>query len=222
MLNRRFAELIKETTGLSNRQLALLIADASVAIANLSFSPCALVFLLFVAHLVPLGGAPLTLEVFVLLFGSLAGLALSFLRLRAAALRVREEVRLTYENDRITSLRLQSRLKSFATDDGPIQDDYESLKLELDNFVGRSSTSQIELDRNIFTQLGRRSVRRRLCEYLESCERRNAEIVQQLGKIDSGLLAPLAINPILGALIIPIGGAGGISLLAFLISCLRY
>jgi hypothetical protein len=200
--------LIKEATGLSNRQVVLLIADASVAIANLSFTPCALVFLLFIAHLGPLGGAPLTLEVFIFLFGSIAGLALSFFRLRAAAMRAREEVRSTYDNDRITSLRLHSRLKSFATDDNPIQDNYESLKLELKTFVARNSTSQVDSDQNIYEQLNQRSVRKRLCQYLESCEKRNAEIVQQLGRIDSGLFAPLAINPILGAFLIPIGGAG--------------
>jgi hypothetical protein len=214
--------LIEEPTGLSNRQLALLIADASIPIVNLSFAPCALVFLLFVSHLVPLGGAPLTLEVFVLFCGSLAGLALAFLRLRTSAINVREQVRSTYENDRITALRLHSRLKSFATDSGPMQDDCESLKVELKTFVVGNSTSQVDLDQNIYSLLDRPAIRRRLCDYLESCGRRNAEIVQQLGKVDSGLLAPLAINPILGALLIPIGGAGGITLLALLISYLRY
>jgi uncharacterized membrane protein len=214
--------LITERTGLSNRQLVLLIADASVPVAHLSLTPCALVFLLFISHMVPLGGVRMTLEMFVLLFGSLCVLAFSFASLRSTALGARAQVRSDYDSDRITALRLITRLKSFATGKKPIQDDIDSLREELKGFVSRNSTSlQAKSVERVYARLGNAKIRQRVCDYLESCSRRNAGIIEQLGNLTGGVLAPLPVNPIISALLIPVGGAGGISLIAWIISQVR-
>ena len=69
--------------------------------------------------------------------------------------------------------------------------------------------------------LSRPDFRERLCDYLEQTIKRNTEIMDQLGEIRSGMLAPIAINPIVSALMIPVGGAGGLSLIQWLITQAR-
>jgi hypothetical protein len=51
---------------------------SSIPVAHLSLTSCVLVFLLFISYMVPLGGVPMTLELFFLLFGSLCVLAFFF------------------------------------------------------------------------------------------------------------------------------------------------
>jgi hypothetical protein len=69
--------------------------------------------------------------------------------------------------------------------------------------------------------LSRPDFRERLCDYLEQTIKRNSEIIDQLGDMRSGMLAPIAINPIVSALMIPVGGAGGLSLIQWLITHAR-
>lgn len=69
--------------------------------------------------------------------------------------------------------------------------------------------------------LSRPGFRERLCDYLEQTIKRNIEVIDQLGEIRSGMLAPIAINPIVSALMIPVGGAGGLTLIQWLITQAR-
>jgi hypothetical protein len=215
--------LIAENTGLSNRQLVVLIAEASEPVANLSFLPCAMTFLVFLSHLRPLGGVPFTMEMSLVLFAGLGTLTYSYARLRAAALRCRTSVRGDYKKQQVDAARLETRLKSYLSDAGPVQDNESSLVVELEEFLKRNTTTLPEHDLTLVDEraLRRPGFRERLCNYLEQTIKRNAEIIDQLGEIRSGMLAPIAINPIVSALMIPVGGAGGLTLIQWLITQAR-
>jgi hypothetical protein len=215
--------LVTENTGLSNRQLVVLIAEASEPVANLSFLPCALTFLIFLSHLRPLGGVPFTMEMSLVMFVGLGTLTYAYAKLRAAALRCRAAVRTEYKKQQVDGARLETRLKSYLTDAGPVQDDECSLIVELKHFFERSSTIPPERGLTLPDKkaLSRSDYRERLSDYLEQTIKRNSEIIDQLGDIRSGMLAPIALNPIVSALMIPVGGAGGLSLIQWLITQAR-
>jgi hypothetical protein len=104
-----------------------------------------------------------------------------------------------------------------------VQDNESSLIVELRQFFERNTTTLPEHDLNLVNEsaLRRCGFRERLCDYLEQTIKRNAEIIDQLGEIRSGMLAPIAINPIVSALMIPVGGAGGLTLIQWLITQAR-
>ncbi len=215
--------LVTKNTGLSNRQLVVLIAEASDPVANLSFLPCALTFLIFLSHLRPLGGVPFTMEMSLVMFVGLGTLTYAYAKLRAAALRCRAAVGAEYKKQQVDAARLETRLKSYLTDAGPLQDNECSLIVELKQFLERNTTILPEpgLTMPDKAELSRPDFRERLCGYLEQTIKRNTEIIDQLGEIRSGMLAPIAINPIVSALMIPVGGAGGLSLIQWLITQAR-
>ena len=223
MLVQDLETLITENTGLSNRQLVVLVAEASEPVANLSFLPCAMTFLIFLSHLRPLGGVPFTMEMSLVLFAGLGTLTYAYAKLRAAALRCRASVRADYKKQQVDAARLETRLKSYLSDAGPVQDNECSLIIELKQFFERNTTTVPEHDLTLVNQkaLGRPGFRERLCDYLEQTIKRNAEIIDQLGDIRSGMLAPIALNPIVSALMIPVGGAGGLTLIQWLITQAR-
>jgi hypothetical protein len=104
-----------------------------------------------------------------------------------------------------------------------VQDNESSLVVELEEFLKRNTTTLPEHDLTLVDEraLRRAGFRERLCNYLEQTIKRNAEIIDQLGEIRSGMLAPIAINPIVSALMIPVGGAGGLTLIQWLITQAR-
>ena len=104
-----------------------------------------------------------------------------------------------------------------------MQDNERSLFAELLQFFERNTTTLPEHDFTLTDKkaLRRPGLRERLCDYLEQTIKRNAEIIDQLGEIRSGMLAPIAINPIVSALMIPVGGAGGLTLIQWLITQAR-
>ena len=223
MLVEDLEALIAKDTGLSNRQLVVLIAEASEPVANLSLLPCALTFLIFLSHLRPLGGVPFAMEMSLVMFVGLGTLTYAYAKLRAAALRCREAVRAEYKKQQVDAARLETRLKSYLTDAGPLQDNERSLIVELKEFFERNTTILPEKGLGMPDKktLSHSSFRERLCDYLEQTIRRNTEIIEQLGEIRSGMLAPIAINPIVSALMIPVGGAGGLTLIQLLITQAR-
>src|SRR4029077_5048050 len=102
-----FSDLITNPqTSLSNRRIVVILSDGSDAITHLSFTPCALAFLLFLSHLRPLGGVPMTVEISVLLVFGLALLSWSFFSLRSRAISERNAVRRSYEEDIVITTRL--------------------------------------------------------------------------------------------------------------------
>ena len=216
------ARLIPLSTGLSNRQVLILIARSGELIGNLSIIPCALVFLLFIAHVRPLGGVALGIEELCLLVWALLMLLYSFAKLRSAALSARADIRETYQRDKMTAVRLMVRLKSFVTNQRPIQDDLSSLHSDIRSFVSENSTlPQNTKVKDDYKELHSQSVRVHLYQYFDACVQRNEQILEDIGNYREGVLAPLIASPIFNALLIPVGGAGGISLATWILSLLR-
>jgi hypothetical protein len=60
-----------------------------------------------------------------------------------------------------------------------------------------------------------------LYQYFDACVQRNQQILEDIGNYREGVLAPLIASPIFNALLIPVGGAGGISLATWIVSLLR-
>ena len=150
-------------------------------------------------------------------------LTYSYARLRAAPLRARATVRSDYKAQQVKAARLQTRLKSYVTNVGPLQDDEKSLIVELDEFLKKNSTFLREEGVKLPKEGSPRipGYRQGLCDYLEQTIKRNNEIIDQISEIRSGMLAPIALNPIISALMIPVGGAGGLSLIQLLITQAR-
>jgi len=223
----RFRRLIKSLseltsiaqTGLSNRRIVVILSEASEPITRLSFTPCALALLLFLSHLRPLGGVPIMVEIWTLLVFGLAVLAYFFFSLRSAALSELESIRRSYEDDVVTSTRLITRLNSFATDVGPLQDTEASLVGEIKALIEKNSDVPLpSWFQRAMAQINRKTFRNRICTYLQSCRERNKEIISQLEAANQGVFTPLFSSPALTALLLPIGGAGGISLLSWLLT----
>jgi hypothetical protein len=221
-LIQELATLIPKTTGLSNRQLLILIARSGELIGNLSIIPSSLVFLLFIAHVRPLGGVAMGTEELCLLAWALLMLFYSFAKLRSAALGARSDIREAYQRDKMTAVRLMVRLRSFVTDKRPIQDDLSSLRSDIRKFAFENSTvargEEVESD---YQTLSSKTRRERLYEYFESCVERNRQILEEIGNYREGVLPPLIASPIFNALLIPVGGAGGVSVAAWIVSQLR-
>jgi hypothetical protein len=207
--------------GLSNRQLLVVIAKASEAVSDLALVPCAMIFLLYASHLSALGGVPMAGEMSCLLGVALGTLTYSYCRLRSTALEARSTVRSEYKKETVDATRLTARIRSYATDAGPMQDDERSLIHDLEHLLKASSTFPSEVITNLSQNLKRAGFRERICAYLTAVIARNEEFANQLGTIQGGLLAPLIANPIFTALMIPVGGAGGLSLIEWLVTMAR-
>ena len=77
-LIRKFAKFINKASGLTSRRTILVIALRSDPVSKLSLYPCSLLFLLFVAHMKSLQGAPTTVaDVIAALFLLLSLFAMS-------------------------------------------------------------------------------------------------------------------------------------------------
>jgi hypothetical protein len=208
--------------GVSNRQLALLVATGSKPVANLTLVPCAMVFLIYASHLHALGGVPMAGELSVLLAFSLVAMLSAYTRLRGAALAARAEVVDAYTQEQANAARLIARLKSYADRKHPLQDDEESLVDDLRCLIRGTSTIPTNIaPPTIEKRIRQPAFREALCGYLESLIQRDRTFVQQVGEIRTGVLAPLLTNPVLGALMIPVGGASGLTIIEWLVSNAR-
>jgi hypothetical protein len=214
------AGLIEVPAALSNRQLLILLAEASTPIANLALTPGALLFLIYLSHLPFFGGAPLSFELVFFLLVALGILAYSYVLVRNAALDAAERVKSAYQQDTTDAIRFGVRLQSYVKRDRPLQDDEASLERDLQKLIERSST----LDTSSKLRPGdlrSDQVRNQCAEYLKALEGRNREYVESLSGIRDGLFAPLIANPLVAALIIPLGGASGLNLIQWLVSFVR-
>jgi hypothetical protein len=208
--------------GVSNRQVAFLVAEGSKPVANLTIVPCALVFLIYASHLHALGGVPMAGELSVLLGLSMLVMLYAYTRLRRAALATRAEVVNAYIQEQADAARLITRLKSYADGNEPMQDDEESLVDELKTLIRATSTKPGKVPPGtIKARIKKQEFRKGLCDYLEAMIQRDGKFVKQVGEIRTGVLAPLFANPVLGALMIPVGGASGLTLLEWLVSNAR-
>jgi hypothetical protein len=207
--------------GISNRQLVLVLSKASEQVANLTIVPCTLVFLIYASHLNPLGGVAMAGELAVLLGFSLLTMLFSYTHLRGAAIAARSAVLEAYRKEETEASRLMARLESYAHGTEPLQDDEDSLVLGLEQLIGGSTTTPTNACQGIAKRIREQTFRQGLCDYLASVIRRDQTFVQQLGEIRGGVLAPLLTNPVTAALMIPIGGASGLSVVEWIVSNTR-
>jgi hypothetical protein len=219
-LTKELSPLIKERVALSNRQLVILLAQASTPVANLALTPGALLFLIYLSHLPVFGGAPLTFEMLSLLLFPLGVLAYSYARVRGVAFGAAELVKSAYYQEASDAARFAVRLQSYVKGNMPLQDDEPSLELELQSLIEKSSTSNASI-RLRPGDLRRAKIRKRCIDYLNALGQRNRAIVEAISGIRDGIFAPLIANPFVAALIIPLGGAGGLNLIQWLVSVLR-
>jgi hypothetical protein len=219
-LTRELVPLINERVALSNRQLVVLLAQASTQIANLALTPAALLFLIYLSHFPFLGGAPLTFEMLCLLLTPLGILAYSYARVRGAALGAAEEVKSAYNREASDADRFIVRLQSYVKGDRPLQDDEVSLEGDLQKLIENSSTSDAP-DKLRPGDLRSAAIRNQCIAYLNALRNRNRAFVESLAGVRDGLFAPLIANPIIAALVIPLGGASGLNLIQWLVSFVR-
>ena len=219
-LIKELVPLINERVAFSNRQLVVFLARASTPIANLALTPAALLFLIYLSHLPFLGGAPLTPEMLCLLLAALGVLAQSYGRLRSAALGAAEQVKSAYNQEASDATRFAVRLQSYVKRNRPVQDDETSLERGLQKLIENSSTSDAPSKLRP-GDLRSAQIRNQCIEYLNRLEQRNRALVESVSEVRDGVFAPLISNPIVAALIIPLGGAGGINLIQWLVSFVR-
>jgi hypothetical protein len=225
----RFRMLVQElqalvtnpNLGISNRQLVLVLSKSSEPVANLTIVPCAMLFLIYASHLNPLGGVPMAGELALLLGLLLVTMLYSYTHLRRAAIAARSAVLEAYRKEITDAARLKARLQSYADGTQPLQDDEDSLVHELELLIAASSTTPTDVCQRIAKNIKEKAFRHGLREYLESLIQRDKTFVQQIGEIRGGVLGPLLTNPITAALMIPIGGASGLSVVEWIVSNAR-
>jgi hypothetical protein len=225
----RFRMLVQElqalvtnpNLGISNRQLVLVLSKSSEPVANLTIVPCAMLFLIYASHLNPLGGVPMAGELALLLGLLLVTMLYSYTHLRRAAIAARSAVLEAYRKEITDAARLKARLQSYADGTQPLQDDEDSLVHELELLIAASSTTPTDVCQRIAKNIKEKAFRHGLREYLESLIQRDKTFVQQIGESRGGVLGPLLTNPITAALMIPIGGASGLSVVEWIVSNAR-
>jgi hypothetical protein len=180
--------------------------------------PGAMTFIAFVSHMRVLGGVPLTQEVLSVLVGGLVVLVYSYILLWGAASNARELAIAAYKKDILNARRCHSRLASFiGAGELPVQDDKEILKSDFKDLVDRSSAIVSGYDVQS-VDVENPMARKDLSEYLVSLIERHEETIEQLGDLRSGVLTPLQLSPIVGALLVPVAGTGGLSVVQWLLS----
>jgi hypothetical protein len=63
--------------------------------------------------------------------------------------------------------------------------------------------------------------RQNIIRYLEALIERNSHVIDFISKLQSGALTSLILSPLAAALLIPIGGAGGLTILDYLAKLFR-
>jgi hypothetical protein len=105
----------------------------------------------------------------------------------------------------------------------PLQDDLESTASLINEFATQSSNVSFAPARGKVTpeDLGKATKRQAVRDYLGAVIARNETILAGIADLRSGAFSPLALSSILGALLIPVGGAGGLSLLEYIVNQVR-
>jgi hypothetical protein len=220
-LIRNLLASIGHRTALTDRQILIVVASKSDVIARLSWLPCILLFLLYVAHMRVFVGPPFTLGHLVLLAGSLVAVLLAFDALRAEAAKAKDAVVRQYEQEILTATRLEARLASVVSEDAVVPENLNTTAALLNKFAAQNSTSNLTKPSLTAADLLKSETRKSMAAYLQATIKRNKETLALVGELKSGALAPLALSPILGALILPIAGGGGLTLLELLVRTVR-
>jgi hypothetical protein len=219
----RLMEGVGERSALQDRQIVTVIAERSNTVSHLSWKPCILIFLFYVAHLRVFVGPPFDLLHWLLFAGFLTPVSVVFFLLSGTAFAARRRVVSQYEHEILTAKRLNARLASVLDNVGPLQDDLESTASLINEFATQSSNVSFAPARGKVTpeDLGNATKRQAVRDYLGAVIARNETILAGIADLRSGAFSPLAVSSILGALLIPVGGAGGLSLLEYIVNQVR-
>jgi hypothetical protein len=192
-------------------------------VSHLSWKPCILIFLFYVAHLRVFVGPPFDFFHWFLFASLLTPVSIVFFLLSATALAARRRVVSQYQDEILTARRLNTRLASVVKSDGPIQDDLESTAPLITAFAARSShiASLPNREGIVPGDLRNPTIRQSIRDYLAAVIARNETILSAVAELRSGALSPFAVTSILGALLVPVGGAGGLTLLEYIVNQVR-
>jgi hypothetical protein len=229
-LIRKFAKFINKASGLTSRRTILVIALRSDPVSKLSLYPCSLLFLLFVAHMKSLQGAPTTVaHVIAALFLLLSLFAMSN-QVRMAANDARNRCLTEYKIDSLKAERARATLASvFGDEHLPLQDSLARVIEDVNQLGQKNSLGSTKLtlpgrsqnfvlsEVDLRTSVSRESIMR----YLEALIERNRHVVDFISNLESGALTSLILSPLIAALLIPIGGAGGLTVLDYVAKLFR-
>jgi len=214
---------VGEQSGLQDRQIVSVVAERSNEVSHLSWKPCVLIFLFYVAHLRVFAGPPFDLFHWIVFVGLLTPVCIVFFLLSTTALTARRKVVSQYQNEIYSARRLNARIASIVKGDTPIQDDLDSTASLINRFASASS--------HVFTLLSRGKIlpadlrdattRTAIRDYLSMVIARDETILSAIHELRSDALSPFAVSSILGALLVPLGGAGGLTLLQYIVSQVR-
>jgi hypothetical protein len=128
-----------------------------------------------------------------------------------------------YEHENLTAKRLNARLASILDGVGPLQDDLESTAWLINEFATQSSNVSFSPTRARITpeDLGDKTKRQVVRDYLAAVIARNETILFFDSRSPIGSLFSACVSSIPGALLIPVGGAGGLSLLEYIVNQVR-
>jgi hypothetical protein len=165
-------------------------------------------------------GPPFDLFQWFVFVGLLVPVCVVFFLLSATTIAARQKVVSQYQKEIYTAKRLNARLASIVKNGMPIQDDLDSTALLIAKFAAGSSYSFQSSARAEITPTDLRDpvIRQPLREYLTSVIARDEAILSDVAELRSDALSPFAISSILGALLVPIGGAGGLTLLQYIVT----
>jgi hypothetical protein len=229
-LIRKFSKFINKASGLTSRRTILVIALRSDPVSKLSMYPCSLLFLLFVAHMRSLQGAPTTVAHAIGAFCLLLLLFVMSNQVRTAANDAKSRCLTEYKIDSLKAERARATLASvFGNKNLPLQDSLARVVEDVNQLGQKNSLGSTELkwhgktrnfilsEQNLKTSASRQNIIR----YLEALIERNSHVIDFISKLQSGALTSLILSPLAAALLIPIGGAGGLTILDYLAKLFR-
>jgi hypothetical protein len=229
-LIRRFASFINKTSGLTSRRTILVIAFRSDPVSKLSIYPCSRLFLLFVAHMRTLSGAPTTIAHFI---GSFCLLLLLFFmsnQVRLAANDARKRCLSEYKLDNLKAERSRATLASVIGNVNlPLQDALSRVVEDVNDLGQKNSLAATKSNRSgklenfVLREANLKTpkLRERIIRYLDMLIERNRQVIKFISELQSGALTSLILSPLVAALLIPIGGVGGLTVLDYLAKLFR-
>ena len=217
------SKMIGKRSVMSDRQTIVVIADKSDPVTQLCWVPCIMLFILSVAHMRAINGAPATLSHFVLGATLLAGTFLTAILLSAAVVSAKRRVTREYEREIVAATRLESKILTITTVPQTVPDEGGLLVDELVGFAKRNSGAlQIDEARLKGADVGIPADElTKALEYVRAIRERNQHILNFVPELRSSSFLPIAIAPALGAFLIPIGGVGGLTVLELAVRLLR-
>jgi hypothetical protein len=214
---------VGERSALRDREIIRVVANKSDDVANVAWKPCILLFLFYIGHLRSLAAPPFDLSHWLLFLAFLTAVSVSFFMFSSAVVNARRKVVTQYEDETLTAKRLVARVSSVVKGNKPLQDDLLSTATLVNELASHNSNlGEPEMRTRIEPgDLEREEIRKPVLIYLDALIRRNEQILSGVEDLRSGALSPFALTSMLGALLVPVGGVGGLTLLEAFVNQVR-